>query len=85
MGQDGAALGRRDGSGAANTRGPLGPGQLGGLPARRQAVPGSWDRTARSWDLRTGAALQTLKGHLGSVSPIAQGGNSSPTLFILNN
>jgi hypothetical protein len=35
MGQDGAALGRRDRS-AANTRGPLGPGHLGGLLARRQ-------------------------------------------------
>jgi WD40 repeat protein len=51
----------------------------------KQVVSGSGDKTVRLWDAATGAALQTLEGHSGPVSPIAQGGNSPPTLFVSNN
>ena len=34
-------------------------------------MSGSEDKTVRLWDAVTGAALQTLKGHLDSVSSVA--------------
>jgi WD40 repeat protein len=34
-------------------------------------VSGSEDKTVRLWDAATGKALQTLKGHTGSVSSVA--------------
>jgi WD40 repeat protein len=34
-------------------------------------VSGSHDKTVRLWDAITGAALQTLKGHLGMVGSVA--------------
>ena len=45
----------------------------------------SEDETVRLWDVATGAAVQTLEGQSGSVSPIAQGGNGLPSLFVSNN
>lgn len=37
----------------------------------QETVSGSWDMTARLWDAVTGVALQTLKGHSGSVTSVA--------------
>ena len=65
QGQDGQAVGRGHGSGAADARGPLELGQGRRILAGRQAagVGISDDNTVRLWDPATGAALQTLEGH----------------------
>jgi WD40 repeat protein len=40
-------------------------------PDGKQVVSGSYDKTVRLWDAATGAALQTLEGHLGPVNSVA--------------
>jgi len=40
-------------------------------PDGKQVVSGSDDETLRLWDVTTGAALQTLKGHSGPVRSVA--------------
>jgi WD40 repeat protein len=40
-------------------------------PDGKQVVSGSQDETVRLWDTVTGAALQTLEGHLGLVISVA--------------
>ena len=37
------------------------------MPDGQRAVTGSFDKTVRVWDLKTGACLKTLMGHTGSV------------------
>jgi WD40 repeat protein len=37
----------------------------------RRAVTGSYDKTARVWDLDTGACLRILEGHTGCVTSVA--------------
>jgi WD40 repeat protein len=54
-------------------------------PDGKQVVSGSVDKTVRLWDAAMGTVLQTLKGYLGMVNPITQGGNSPPGLFVSNN
>jgi WD40 repeat protein len=39
-------------------------------PDGKQVVSGSFDKTVRLWDTATGAALQTLTGHWGSVRSV---------------
>jgi WD40 repeat protein len=36
-------------------------------PDGSRVVTGSWDRTAKVWDAKTGAELLTLKGHASHV------------------
>ncbi|PVH69362.1 hypothetical protein DL98DRAFT_439196, partial [Cadophora sp. DSE1049] len=50
-------------------------------------VSGSDDKTVRLWDATTGAALQTLEGHSGSVTSVAflPDGKVVHALFVLNN
>src|SRR5207237_1009781 len=40
-------------------------------PDGTRIVTGSWDQTAKVWDVRTGTALLELKGHAGSLSSVA--------------
>jgi len=46
-------------------------------PNGQQVLTGSWDKTARLWDVTTGAELRNLAGHSGVVSSVAisRGGN----------
>ena len=43
-------------------------------PDGKQVVSGSGDKTVRHWDATTGAMLQRLKGHLGSVRAFSTDG-----------
>jgi WD40 repeat protein len=45
-------------------------------PDGKQVVSGSRDHTVQVWDATTGAALQTLKGHLELVTSVAFSPNS---------
>ena len=40
-------------------------------PDGTRILTGSWDRTARVWDARTGTTLFELKGHTGGVNSVA--------------
>ena len=40
-------------------------------PDGRAAVSGSWDKTLRLWDLRTGHCLRTFEGHNSGVTAVA--------------
>jgi WD40 repeat protein len=53
-------------------------------PDGTQVVSGSHDKTVRLWDAVTGAALQTLEGHSGSVSSVtfSPDGKLLPTLRV---
>jgi WD40 repeat protein len=37
----------------------------------RNALTGSWDKTLRLWDLKSGACLRVFEGHAGEVFPVA--------------
>ena len=61
-------MGPSHGGAAADTRGPfeLDRGHRV-LQDSKLLASASWDSTVRLWDPATGAALQTLDGHLGVV------------------
>ena len=40
-------------------------------PDGTRIVTGSWDQTAKVWDVRTGALLLDLKGHTDPVGSVA--------------
>jgi WD40 repeat protein len=40
-------------------------------PNRRQLASGSFDNTAKIWDLETGKEIETLRGHIGYVMSLA--------------
>jgi WD40 repeat protein len=50
---------------------PYGVYSVAFSPDGKQVASGSRDQTVRLWDAVTGAALQTLEGHLGPVSSVA--------------
>jgi WD40 repeat protein len=56
------------------------------LPNGKQVVSRSWDKTVRLWDAATGAALQTLKGHIDSFTSVAfsHDGKLLPSLQVSN-
>lgn len=56
-------------------------------PDGKLVVSGSSNQIVRLWNAKTGAELQTLKGHSDSVSSVAfsPGGKLEHTLFVLDN
>ena len=44
-------------------------------PGNGPLFTGSWDRTARVWDTRTGKTIQTLEGHTGTVNAVCDLGD----------
>ena len=68
---DGEGVGREDGPTVLELKGhTLGVSSVSFSPDGSRIVTGSWDRTAKVWDARTGMSLLELKGHTGLVSSV---------------